>query len=376
MSASHNSIKNIRQGQEKALPAPSAGTMRNKVRAPKIVLSAFDFGSLCSARSSSTSILAPTLSGSQTRSGKQTPQDLAQFGGVSVPSGFLSFQKRQATRVFKCDLLPKSETGHRVEIISSLKNSFPMSLPLSEEERFLGDNIQSIKHFKLLYVHLRHGFRVQENKTFASKQNSETRFALGNPHNNKATSMSYASFTKGAAVAATFPINLPPQLAKPSVSRKQSIFSQIRRHGNKKLKMLPLPKPPQNELAYSHLNAFPLHFNIMDISVRHHHSKTQNSYTFVENLSRFLIAFIKKNKGSKNKFQQLKNISYKVLQSIMFGRTYKKNPLLGLAFRFSGRVYGAKKAMSFKMLFGSVPFSTLNKNIDYAKIMQKTRNGT
>ena len=32
--------------------------------------------------------------------------------------------------------------------------------------------------------------------------------------------------------------------------------------------------------------------------------------------------------------------------------------------------------MSFKMLFGSVPFNTLKANIDYSSLMQKTRNGT
>jgi ribosomal protein S3 len=55
--------------------------------------------------------------------------------------------------------------------------------------------------------------------------------------------------------------------------------------------------------------------------------------------------------------------------------TPKYNPFLGIGFSYAGRVYGAKKAMTFTMLLGSVPFNTLQANIDYAKIMQKTRNG-
>ena len=50
--------------------------------------------------------------------------------------------------------------------------------------------------------------------------------------------------------------------------------------------------------------------------------------------------------------------------------------ILGIGFAFSGRVYGAQKAASFKMLLGSVPFNTLDARIDYANIMQQTRNGT
>lgn len=49
---------------------------------------------------------------------------------------------------------------------------------------------------------------------------------------------------------------------------------------------------------------------------------------------------------------------------------------LGIGFPFPGRVYGATKATSFKMLFGSVPFNTLHANIDYSRLTQKTRNGT
>lgn len=99
------------------------------------------------------------------------------------------------------------------------------------------------------------------------------------------------------------------------------------------------------------------------------------------NLARFMIAFIKKNKATKNKFQQLKNIAYKILRPLV-GATKgysSKNtlaPLRGASFRFAGRVYGAKKAASFKMLFGSVPFNTLDAGVDWVGIMQKTRNGT
>lgn len=152
----------------------------------------------------------------------------------------------------------------------------------------------------------------------------------------------------------------------------------------KPLKFLSLPKTsirPQNELTYLYLKKFSLFFNFpngFDINIKYYYSKTHSAYTFIENLSRFLIAFIKKNKGGKNKFQQLKNITYKVLQSLILSQvlTSKSHDFLGIGFSYAGRVYGAKKAMSFKMLLGSVPFNTLHANIDYAQITQKTRNGT
>jgi len=152
----------------------------------------------------------------------------------------------------------------------------------------------------------------------------------------------------------------------------------------KPLKLLSLPKTsirPQNELTYLYLQKFSLFFNFpngFDINIKYYYSKTHSAYTFIENLSRFLIAFIKKNKGGKNKFQQLKNITYKVLQSLILSQvlTSKSHDFLGIGFSYAGRVYGAKKAMSFKMLLGSVPFNTLHANIDYAQITQKTRNGT
>jgi ribosomal protein S3 len=52
----------------------------------------------------------------------------------------------------------------------------------------------------------------------------------------------------------------------------------------------------------------------------------------------------------------------------------KKNN--GVAFRFAGRAYGAKKAASFKMLVGSIPFNAVGTTMDYAQVTQKTRNGT
>jgi ribosomal protein S3 len=48
----------------------------------------------------------------------------------------------------------------------------------------------------------------------------------------------------------------------------------------------------------------------------------------------------------------------------------------GIAFSFSGRAYGSKKAASFKILLGSIPTNTLKAEIDYANMMQKTKNGT
>jgi len=129
--------------------------------------------------------------------------------------------------------------------------------------------------------------------------------------------------------------------------------------------------------------------------IKHLYSKAHNASLLVQNLSRFLIAFLKRNKGSKNKFQRLKNTSFKVLSSLVSsaathspsGRRPSSpaeakpsrpfvTPRRGVGFAFSGRVYGATKATSFKMLFGSVPFNTLQANIDYSRITQKTRNGT
>lgn len=111
----------------------------------------------------------------------------------------------------------------------------------------------------------------------------------------------------------------------------------------------------------------------LELIIKHQSSKAHNASLLVQNLSRFVISFLKRNKASRNKFQQLKNIVYKLLQSLYerSGRRY-----LGIGIAFSGRAYGAKKAASFKMLFGSVPFNTLAANIDYANITEKTGNGT
>lgn len=106
--------------------------------------------------------------------------------------------------------------------------------------------------------------------------------------------------------------------------------------------------------------------------IKHHYSKSHSAYTLTMNLARFMIAFIKKNKATKNKFQQLKNIAYKILRPLCVGFSRQRKPtsetgsapFYGAGFRFAGRVYGAKKAASFKMLFGSVPFNTLDADID------------
>lgn len=113
----------------------------------------------------------------------------------------------------------------------------------------------------------------------------------------------------------------------------------------------------------------------ISVVLKHHHSKAHNASLSVQNPSRFLIAFLKRNKGSKNKLQQLKNISYKILSSSI---KEQRPPyrLQGVGSPFPGRVYGATKAASFKMLFGSVPLNTLQANIDYSHVTQKTRNGT
>lgn len=157
-----------------------------------------------------------------------------------------------------------------------------------------------------------------------------------------------------------------------------SFFNKGAAEAAQNIKFLPLPKTPINELTFLYLKKFSLSVNLLDVNIKYYYSKTHSAYTFIENLSRFLIAFIKKNKGGKNKFQQLKNITYKVLQSLIMSQvlTSKSQDFLGIGFSYAGRVYGAKKAMSFKMLLGSVPFNTLQANIDYAQITQKTRNGT
>jgi hypothetical protein len=112
---------------------------------------------------------------------------------------------------------------------------------------------------------------------------------------------------------------------------------------------------------------------VVSITIKHHYEKACNANLLVQNLSLFAIAFLKKNKGSKNKLQQLKNIAHKILLPLA---NSQNQSLAGVGFSFSGRVYGARKASSLKMLFGSVPFNTLEANIDYSHIMQKTRNGT
>lgn len=103
--------------------------------------------------------------------------------------------------------------------------------------------------------------------------------------------------------------------------------------------------------------------------MRYHSSKAHNASTFVSNLSRFAIAFLKKSNRGKNKLQQLKGAALSILKLLSSQR-------LGVGFQFSGRIYGAKKASSFKVLLGSVPLNTLDAFIDYSGIMQKTRNGT
>jgi hypothetical protein len=119
----------------------------------------------------------------------------------------------------------------------------------------------------------------------------------------------------------------------------------------------------------------------MRIIEKNHRSKANTASLLVQNLSLFVIAFLKKNKGSKNKAQALKNTAQKVLDSLFLHharRSHKRGNrnLLGAGFAFSGRAYGAKKAASFCLLRGSAPLNTLEANIDFSSIMQKTRNGT
>lgn len=158
-----------------------------------------------------------------------------------------------------------------------------------------------------------------------------------------------------------------------------------------------------------------------DLIIKHHASASLGASLFILYLSRYLISLIKK--ASKNKLQQLKNTALKALalhgqardprgdhEAVASNKKRARTPLrgappaplapapseggptiacptakrwhrpkskiLGIGFAFSGRVYGAQKAATFKMLLGSVPFNTLDARIDYANIMQQTRNGT
>ena len=117
--------------------------------------------------------------------------------------------------------------------------------------------------------------------------------------------------------------------------------------------------------------------------IKNHHSKAHNASFLVQNFSKFVIAFLKKNKKGegKNKAQALKNTAHQVLSCLFLHNARREHKrwlrhLLGAGFAFSGRAYGAKKAASFSLFKGSVPFNTLQADIDYASVMQKTRNGT
>jgi ribosomal protein S3 len=118
----------------------------------------------------------------------------------------------------------------------------------------------------------------------------------------------------------------------------------------------------------------------LQINIKHHYSRAQSASLLVQNISRFILAYIKKRRGGKNKLNQLKNVTYRILQTI--SKSKMKDSLSaprdggGIGFAFSGRVYGAKKANNLKLFLGSVPFSTLDAEIDYSNMMQKTKNGT
>ena len=131
----------------------------------------------------------------------------------------------------------------------------------------------------------------------------------------------------------------------------------------------------------------PLNHNLI---LLHKTSRTYDASSFILYLSRFLITALKKNRGGgKNKSSKLKSLAHRKLNDVynsymmlkMQNRWEEppKRPdkkLIGIALRFSGRVYGAKKAGSFKILFGSVPFGTISSDLDFAQVMLKTRNGT
>ena len=174
----------------------------------------------------------------------------------------------------------------------------------------------------------------------------------------------------------------------------------------------------------------------VDVIIKHQHSKAHNASLVVQNLSRFVIASPKKNKGSKNKFQQPKNTAHKPPppsyeqpqtpnkpprqnqpkhQKIEQGkrsarqRVSDASPVpivpsscrrrhdrdgsvvlaeggelqrrsrrryLGIGVAFGGRAYGAKKASTFKTLLGPAPSNTPSANTDHPGTTEKTRNGT
>ena len=138
--------------------------------------------------------------------------------------------------------------------------------------------------------------------------------------------------------------------------------------------------PPQRVLFQEHQGVS------TDLIIKHHCSQNYNASSSIPYSSRYLAGALKKkqSKGTKNKFQQLKNTALKAIAAAMsqdrskrhVGTAVPVRKILGIGFEFAGRVYGAKKAATFKMLLGSVPFNTLDARIDYSYIMQKTRNGT
>ena len=74
-------------------------------------------------------------------------------------------------------------------------------------------------------------------------------------------------------------------------------------------------------------------------------------------MSRYSIPFLKRNRGGKNKYQQLKNVMAKLLLKVTLQLDTKNTRYLGAGLAFSGRAYGAKRAGSFKLLTGAVPFN-------------------
>jgi len=135
---------------------------------------------------------------------------------------------------------------------------------------------------------------------------------------------------------------------------------------------------------FQHFNAFKSFFSKfhsnsivkgsrLELNIKHYDSRGHNAYTLVENISRFLIAYSKRGKGGRNKFNQMRNTSYRILKSI---RQSNKKHYKGLGFAFSGRAYGAKKAANFKVSAGRLSLSSYNQPVDYSSIYKCTKNGT
>lgn len=108
-----------------------------------------------------------------------------------------------------------------------------------------------------------------------------------------------------------------------------------------------------------------------EIAIKYRYTKTANAYIFIENISRFLLSYIKQNRGGKNKLQTMKRMGEKILEVIK----HKKKNIKGIGMRYAGRVYGGTRAANFKISKGSLAVNSMGVDMDYAQIYRNTKNG-